>query len=151
MSTPIAPTIARPSSSVSSWNSCYSSETLSSLPMPSSGDSNTLPRSSSPWTTRRTPYKGIQSLTSNWSPFMYALSKRASTSSFGCDNRGMIPPLLSETIQPPKASAPSVPQASSPPSWHNSSEWGQIDSDSPRRILGRTISALAEPPTRYPS
>ena len=127
-----------------SWNLCSSSEMLSSLPMPSSSNSNTLPIFSSPQTPRRTPSEGRPSLISDRSPWPPALSEQASTYSLDCENRDAIPPLLSSTIQPPKASTLSVPRALSPPSGQNASEWGQIDSDLPRRILGCTLLTLAE-------
>ena len=112
VSTPSAPVIAEPSSSVPCWNSCSSLETISSLPMPPSRVPNMPPISSSPWTTRRTPSEGRISLTSKQSPWPPALSDQVSTSSSDCENRGVIPPLLLATIQPPKASAPSAPQPS---------------------------------------
>ena len=85
------------------------------------------------------------SLTSNLSPHPRGLSDQASKYSSDCKNKDVLSPLLSVTIQPPKASAPSAPQASSPSSGRNASEWGQPDLASPQRILGHTLSDLADP------
>ena len=79
----------------------------------------------------------LESLTCNLPHYLFSFS--------GPAPKYTIPPLMLVTIQPPKASAPSVPQASSPSPGRNASEWGQPESASPRRRLGHTLSALAEP------
>ena len=145
VSTPSAPAIIEPPSSVPFWNLCSLPEIISSLLMPPSSDYNTPPWYSSPWTTRITASERRPSLIFDQSPRPPALFEQASTSSSDCENRNAIPPLLLATIQPPKASAPSAPQASSPSSGVNASEWGHPDSTFPRRMSGRTLSALADP------
>ena len=67
----------------------------------------------------------LESLTCNFPYYLFSFS--------GPAPKDAIPPLMF------------VPQASSPSSGRNASEWGQPESASPRRMLGHTLSALAEP------
>ena len=143
--TPSALSIAVPSSSVPSSNLCPPSATPSYPLTPRSISFNMSLRSSSPWTTRRTPSEMRPSLTLYRIPHQLAQLNRSSTYSSACENTDATLPPQSTTNLPIKVSAWSESQTSSQSSGWSASEWERLESDSPQKTSEHTLSALEDP------